>query len=134
MPKLKKKKIYSLLLCINIHQDFIFHLELMCPISLIRSFVNDSVHPYISFSSGTAEYQFSVVLTWMEDRTFPILWKSGVTRMPVRLLHTTWTDGKSIMKLWIMGITTQMWTQLSTPKTIPRMKATGTASNVVNKR
>lgn len=42
----------------------------------------------------------------MEDKIFPILWKSGVTRMSVRLLHTMWIDGKSIMKLWIIGITT----------------------------
>lgn len=41
----------------------------------------------------------------MEDRLFPRLWKSGVTNMSVRLLHTTWTDGKSIRKLWSTGIT-----------------------------
>lgn len=41
---LKVQKIYSLLLCINVHQDFIFHLELMYPTGLIHSFVTDS-HP-----------------------------------------------------------------------------------------
>lgn len=41
----------------------------------------------------------------MEDRVFPMLWKSGVTNMSVTLLHTTWADGKSIRKHWITGIT-----------------------------
>lgn len=102
----KKKKIYRILLCNNIHQDIIFHLELMYPTCFSHSFVTDSSPPGTFLSPQGQKFQFSVALTWMEDKIFPILWKSGVTRMSVRLLHIMWIDGKSIMKLWIIGITT----------------------------
>lgn len=42
----------------------------------------------------------------MKDRVLPMLWKSGVMNMSVRLLHTTCKDGKSIKKHWMAGITT----------------------------
>lgn len=76
--------------------------------STVQDFIFDFIRAHSTSLSPATErrlHQSSVVLTWTEDRHFPALWKSGVTNMSVRLLHTTWTDGRSITTLWMAGIT-----------------------------
>lgn len=59
----KKKKIYRILLCNNIHQDIIFHLELMYLTCFSHSFVTDSSPPGTFLSPQGQKFQFSVALT-----------------------------------------------------------------------
>lgn len=59
----KKKKIYRILLCNNIHQDIIFHLELMYLTCFSHSFVSDSSPPGTFLSPQGQKFQFSVALT-----------------------------------------------------------------------
>lgn len=60
---------------------------------------------HLSASGLERPRQVSTVLTWIEDRLFPMLRKSGVMKSSVTLLHTSWTDGRSTRKLRVAGIT-----------------------------